>query len=133
MVHGEKGCIECATVQHAHALRASLMQRIKMVPCVDTSCAESRPRQSPACRACDGPSLPAMTCVGSIRVPLLHALTMNWLQGGRIHCVRKPSLGPPWQRATRNVIMRRCVMRAVRTTLGVTAGGPRTPAFLLER
>ncbi len=58
---------------------------------------------------------------------------MNWLQGGRIHCVRKPSLGPPWQRATRNVIMRRCVMRAVRTTLGVTAGGPRTPAFLLER
>ncbi len=133
MVQGEKGCIECAPLQRAHALRAGLMQRIKMVPCVDTSCAEPRPRQSPSCRGCDGLSLHAMTSVGLIRVLLLHALTMNWLQGDRIHCVRTPSLGPPWQSATRSVIMRRCVMRAVRTTLGVTAGGPRTPAFLLER
>lgn len=58
---------------------------------------------------------------------------MNWLQDGRIHCVRTPSLESPWQSATRSVIMRRYVMHAVRTTLGVKAGGPRTPAFLLER
>ncbi len=133
MVHEEKACIECATMQHAHALRAGLMQRIKMVPCVDTSCAESRPRHSPSCRACDGLSLHATTSVGLIRVLLLHALTVSCLHGGWIHCVRTPSLGPPWQSATRSVIMRRCVMHAVRTTLGVTAGGPRTPAFLLER
>ncbi len=133
MVDGEKGCIECAPVQHAPALRAGLMQRIKMAPCVDTSCAEPRLRQSSSCRGCDGPSLRAVTSVGSILVLLLHALTVNWLQGGWVRCVRTPSPGPRWQRAALSVIMLRCVMRAVRTTLGDTAGGPRTPAFLLER
>ncbi len=133
MVHGEKGCIERAPLQHAPALRAGLMQRIKMAPCVDTACAEARPRQSPSCRGCDGPSMRAVTSVGSILVPLLHALTVNWLQGGWIRYVRTPSPGSRWQRAALSVIMLRCVMRAVRTTLGDTAGGPRTPAFLLER
>lgn len=50
-----------------------------------------------------------------------------------MHGVRAPSREPRWQGEALGVIMRRCVMRAVRTTLGITAGGPRTPAFLLER
>ncbi|MXV10626.1 hypothetical protein DYQ93_06165 [Xanthomonas sp. LMG 8992] len=68
-----------------------------------------------------------------IGVLLLHALTANWLQDSRMHDVRAPSREPRWQGGALGVIMRRCVMRAVRTTLGITAGGPRTPAFLLER